>query len=68
MAKRRNASLEDAKMFNAFGMLQIDLETLKAHLDSGSLLELEDSEFNDLSPDYSALFLDGKRVGYWLGY
>ena len=68
MAKRRSASLDDAKTFNDFGMLQIDLETLKALLDSGSLLEIEDSDFKDPGPDYSALFLNGKRIGYWPGY
>ena len=68
MAKRRPATLDDAKTFSAFGMLQINMEALEARLASGSSLEIEESEFKDPGPDYSALLLDGARIGYWRGY
>ena len=68
MPCRKDATLHDAEMFNSFHMLRIDIEELKRSLVQGSRLELEESEFEDPGPDYVALFLDGKRVGYWPGY
>jgi len=68
MPRRRPATLDDAKTFNVFGMLQIDMEALEARLVLGSSLEIEESEFKDPGPDYSALLLDGARIGYWRGY
>ena len=68
MPYRKDATLQDAEMFQRFHMLWIDFEELKRSLASGAHLEQECSTCSDPGDDYVALLLDGQRIGYWPGY
>jgi hypothetical protein len=67
MATKREVSVDEGT--GCFGMkLQMSKEDIQRAVDDGAKLELEESEFSDPGDDYSALLLDGKRVGYCAGY
>ena len=59
---------EFLRVFMLKRYLQKPLEEVKAAVDGGSRLEMEESGFKDPGPDYCAVLLDGQRIAVIPGY
>jgi hypothetical protein len=68
MAVKRDGTLKQLEEFDRFGKLAIPLDQAKARVENGEKLIYEASEFKDSGPDYTALWLGDRRIGYWEGY
>jgi len=68
MATRQPGTIEQVRDFDRAGKLSIPVALVEGALDSGETLEYEASEFKDSGPDFTALYLGDRRVGYWEGY
>ena len=70
MASKLKATIRDAKDFADFGYLQapMTLSEVKDQLDNDGILQIETSDFTDPGGDYTALYLNDVRIGYWPGY
>jgi len=70
MSTRRKAILKDLYSFHTFNHLNTDItvRTVETAVDQGARLEVEESQFKDPREDYTALLLNGERIGYWPGY
>jgi len=68
MPMTKKASVSDLRDFDRAGKLSgKSMAEIEAAMEAGALLEYEASVFADPA-DYTALLLDGERVGYWPGY
>jgi len=64
MAKRHPATMDDVKQFKQFKKLRVPLKSINAQ----DRIEIEESEVGDPGEDYSALYVNDKKVGHWAGY
>ncbi len=68
MPHRRIATERDIENFRAFGKTRLTVEEFKKSKLRGDVVEVEESAFNDPGCDYTAIVINGKRVGFWPGY
>ena len=67
MPRRRQATEADVRAFVRAGMI---LPGVKGEelIDKINRVEYELSEFSDPGDDWTALYFEGRQVGYWPGY
>jgi hypothetical protein len=68
MPRRREATKADVEQFNAFRKTRLTVEQFEESKRRGDKVEFEESLFSDPGDDYTALYVNGTRVGHWSGY
>lgn len=68
MPKRSTATKGNLAAFVSHDKLLISKEDILKRMDAGEMLVYEESGFKDPGKDWTALYLNGERVGYWEGY
>jgi len=70
MPQRIKGFSADVQLFGEMGHLNKThtIEEVLSEVNDGAKLEVETTLFNDPGEDYSALYLNDKRIGFWPGY